>query len=166
YLSGEITPPTAGTYYWSAHYPGDTENPAADSTCLAISSVKKASPELTGTASAGVVGLSIHDEATLSGGFSPSGEVTFSVYGPADTSCSTPLKTAAVPLQGGHATSTDFLAQQAGEFRWTVEYEGDANNEAALLGCGAANQGSTVGKASPTLSGTATSAAKVGLTIT
>ncbi len=166
YVSGEITPPTAGTYYWSAHYSGDSENPPADSTCLAISSVGKASPALTGNASSGAVGTAIHDEATVTGGFSPTGEVTFSVYGPADTSCSTPLKTAAVPLQGGHATSADFLAQQAGKFRWTAQYEGDANNEAAVLGCGATNQASTVNKASPTLSGTATSAAKVGLTIT
>jgi hypothetical protein len=166
YASGNITPPTAGTYYWSAHYSGDLENPPAESTCSAISSVGKASPGLTGNASAGAVGTAIHDDATVTGGFSPTGEVTFSVYGPADTNCSTPLKTAAVPLQGGHATSADFFAQQAGEFRWTVEYEGDANNEVATLGCGAPNQVSTVGKASPTLSGTATSAAKVGLTIT
>ncbi len=166
YASGEIAPPTAGTYYWSAHYSGDSENPPADSTCLAISSVGKASPGLTGSASNGAVGTAIHDEATVTGGFSPTGEVTFSVYGPADTSCSTPLETDTVPLQGGHADSADFFAQQAGKFRWTVEYEGDANNEAATLSCGAANQASTVGKASPTLSGTATSAAKVGLTIT
>jgi hypothetical protein len=166
YASGEITPPSAGTYYWSAHYSGDLENPPAESTCSAISSVGKASPGLTGSASSGAVGTAIHDKATVTGGFSPTGEVTFSVYGPTDTDCSTPLKTAAVPLQGGLATSADFLAQQAGEFHWTAEYEGDANNEVVALGCGAPNQDSTVGKASPSLSGTATSAAKVGLTIT
>ncbi len=166
YVSGDITPSTAGTYYWSAHYSGDLANPPAESTCSAISSVGKASPVLTGSASSGVVGTAIHDEATVTGGFSPTGEVTFSVYGPTDTGCSTPLKTATVPLQGGHATSADFFAQQAGKFRWTAEYEGDANNEAAVLSCGATNQASTVGKASPALSGTATSAAKVGLTIT
>ena len=77
--------------------------------------------------------------------------MTFSVYGPADTDCSTPLKTAAVPLQNGHATSANFLAQQAGEYRWTAEYEGDAQQRSGRLGCGAANQTSTVGKASPTL---------------
>ncbi len=164
YVSGEFTPPTAGAYYWSAHYAGDLE--PADSTCSAISSVGKASPELTGGASSGTVGTTIHDEATVTGGFSPTGEVTFSVYGPTDTDCSTPLETAAVPLQGAHATSADFLAQQAGEFRWTVEYEGDANNDAAVLGCGATNQASSVSKASPTLMGVATSAVKVGLSIT
>jgi hypothetical protein len=166
YTSGDITPPTAGAYYWSAHYSGDENNPPAESTCSAISSMEKASPALTGNASSGTVGAAIHDEATVTGGFSPTGEVTFSVYGPTDSGCSTPLETDTVPLQGGHATSADFLAPQAGEFRWTVEYAGDANNEAAVLSCGVANQASTVGKASPTLSGTATSAAKAGLTIT
>jgi hypothetical protein len=170
YASGEITPPTAGTYYWSAHYSGDPggdpENPPADSTCSAISSVGKASPVLTGSASDGTVGTAIHDEVTVTGGFSTTGEVTFSVYSPTDTGCATPLATTAVPLQGDHATSANFVAQQAGEFLWTVEYEGDANNDAALLGCGATNQASIVSKASPTLTGTATSAVKVGLTIT
>jgi len=166
YASGEITPPTAGAYYWSAHYSGDSENPPADSTCSAISSVGKASPGLTGSASDGAVGAAIHDEATVAGGFSPAGEVTFSVYGPEDSGCTTPLETAAAPIQGGHAISADFLAQQVGEFHWTAEYQGDANNEAVVLACGAANQASTVGKATPSLVGVASSAAEAGASIT
>lgn len=166
YVSGDFTPPTAGTYYWSAHYSGDGVNPSADSTCSAISTVGKASPGLTGAASAGVVGTAVHDEVTVSGGFSPTGEVTFSVYGPADTDCSTPLATGTAPIQGDHATSADFVPQQAGQFRWTAAYPGDADNEAANLTCGAANQASTVGKASPTLSGVATSSVVVGQSIT
>jgi hypothetical protein len=77
YASGDFTPPTAGTYRWSAHYSGDLENAHLDATCAAISTVGKVSPGLTGNASNAVVGGAIHDEATLSGGFSPSGEVTF-----------------------------------------------------------------------------------------
>jgi hypothetical protein len=166
YVSGEFTPPEAGIYHWSAHYSGDSENPAADSTCSAASTVSKASPELTGTASAGVVNTGIHDEATATGGFFPTGEVIFRIYGPADTACLTPLETDSVPLQGGNAVSADFLPQQAGEFRWTASYAGDANNEAASLPCGSANQASAVGKASPTLAGVATSAVVVGSSIT
>ncbi len=90
----------------------------------------------------------------------------FEVFDPADTDCSTPLETDVVPLQGGQASSLDFLPQQAGEFRWTAEYAGDANNESVSLPCGAANQTSTVSKASPNLSGTATSAITVGEEIT
>jgi hypothetical protein len=165
YVSGEFTPETAGTYHWSAHYSGDGENPPADSDCSGISTVGKASPGLTGNASAGAVGTAIHDEGTVSEGFSPTGEVTFSVYGPTDTGCSTPLQTTTVPIQSSHATSPDFSPQQAGEYRWTATYPGDADNEAASTVCGATNQTSAVSKAVPALSGVATSAVTVGQTI-
>jgi hypothetical protein len=166
YLSGEFTPPEAGVYHWSARYSGDVENPGAESTCSATSAVSKASPGLAGTASAGVINTGIHDEATVTGGFSPTGEVIFRVYGPADAACLTPLETDSVLLQGAHATSADFLPQQAGEFHWTASYEGDENNEPADLPCGSANQASTVSKASPSLVGVATSAVVVGSPIT
>ncbi len=167
YLSGEFTPPEAGVYHWSAHYSGDElGNSAVDSTCSASSTVGKAGPGLTGSASAGVVNTGIHDEATVTGGFSPTGEVIFRVYGPGDTACLTPLETGAVPLQGNTAVSADFLPQQAGEFRWTAIYEGDANNEAVSLPCGSANQASAVNKASPGLSGVATSVVAAGSSIT
>ncbi len=166
YASGEFTPPAAGAYSWSAHYSGDLENDPASSICSAVSTVGKASPGLTGIASSGTVNTAIHDEATISGGFSPGGEVTFRLYGPTDTDCETPLGSSSVSLQDDHATSEDFLPQQAGEFRWTAAYSGDANNEAASTPCGAANQSSAVGKASPGLSGVATSAVVVGSPIT
>jgi hypothetical protein len=166
YSSGDFTPPEAGTYRWSAHYSGDLENPAADSSCSAVSNVGKASPELAGTASGGVVNTAIHDEVAVTGAFSPTGEVVFRVYGPTDTGCLTPLETNAVTIQGGHATSADFLPQQAGEFRWTAAYEGDANNEAIETPCGAAEQSSAVGKAAPSLAGVASSAVTVGQAIT
>jgi hypothetical protein len=163
YLSEEFAPPTPGTYNWSAHYSGDEP---ADSICSAGSKVTKAAPSLTGNASDGVVGTAIHDEVTVGGGFSPTGEVTFSVYAPTDTTCATPLATTTSSIEGGQATSANFSPQQAGEFRWTASYPGDANNKAANLACGAANQVSTVAKASPSLSGTATPAAVAGGTIT
>ncbi|HET8862299.1 MAG TPA: Ig-like domain-containing protein, partial [Solirubrobacterales bacterium] len=166
YASGEFTPPEAGVYHWSAHYSGDLENPAADSACAAASTVSRASPGMAGTASGGKVNTAIHDQATVTGGFSPTGEVIFRIFGPADTACLTPLATDAVPLQDGSASSADFLPQQAGEFRWTATYEGDENNEPAGLPCGSANQASAVGKASPSLVGVATSAVVVGSPIT
>jgi hypothetical protein len=157
YVSEEFDPPAPGTYNWSAHYSGDGENEPADSVCSAGSEVTKATPGLTGNASDAVVGTAIHDEVTLTGGFSPTGEVTFSVYAPGDTTCSTPLDTDTVPIDDGAATSPNFLPQQTGEFRWTAEYTGDANNEPVSLACGADNQISTVTKASPSLSGDASS---------
>ena len=69
YTSGDFTPSKAGVYHWSAHYSGDLENPEADSPCSALSTVGKASPGLSATASSGGIGAAIHDEATVSGGF-------------------------------------------------------------------------------------------------
>jgi hypothetical protein len=165
YLSGNFTPPAAGTYYWSAHYPGDSENLPAESICSAISTVGKASPGMTGNASDAAVGTGVHDQATVSGGFSPTGEVTFSIYGPADGGCSTPLGTSTAPIQSGQATSADYFPLEAGKFRWTATYPGDANNEPTSLVCGSANQTSAVAKAAPTLSAAATAAVVVGQTI-
>lgn len=166
YSSGEFTPPEAGVYHWSAHYSGDLVNPTAEAVCSAISTVDKESPDLAATASDGVVNTPINDEATVTGGFSPTGEVIFRVYGPADTDCLAPLETDAVSLEAGHAASADFLPQQAGEFRWTAEYTGDENNEAVSSACGAAGQASSVSKATPGLVGVATSAVVVGSLIT
>ncbi len=165
YASADFTPTSAGLYYWSARYSGDGENPAAESLCAAISTVAKASPGLDASAGDGIVGTAIHDEATLTGAFSPTGEVTFSVFAPADTTCSTHLATTSSAIESGEATSADFLPQQAGEFRWTASYSGDANNEATGTPCGAANQTSAVSKAAPGLSGAATPAVVVGQTI-
>ncbi|HEX7278764.1 MAG TPA: hypothetical protein VF255_03970 [Solirubrobacterales bacterium] len=164
YDSDAFAPPAPGTYNWSAHYSGD--GGPADSVCSAGSKVTKATPSLTGDASDGVVGAAIHDEVTLSGGLSPDGEVIFSVYGPGDATCTTPLDTDTVPIDEDTATSPDFIAQPAGEFRWTASYLGDANNKAVTLACNAANQISAVAKASPSLSGSATSTVVVGGTIT
>jgi hypothetical protein len=168
--SDDFTPQSAGEFRWSASYPGDANNEPFDLDCEATgqtSTVAKATPSLSGSASSGTVGAAIHDEVTVTAGASPGGEVTFKVYGPGDASCATPLKTtSATVASSGKATSGDFLSQQAGAYRWTASYGGDANNEAASLGCNASGQTSSLAKASPTLGATATSTVVVGNTIT
>jgi hypothetical protein len=157
-------------YRWTVSYPGDANNEAVGLGCGAAdqsSAVGKAAPTLEAVATSAIkVGQAIADSATLAGGSSPSGEITFSVYGPGDNSCTTPLETTSAPIQSAHATSPDFLPQLAGDYRWKAQYPGDANNEAASLGCGAANQTSVVSKAAPTLAAVATSATQVGQAIT
>ena len=166
YASDDFEPTVAGDYYWTASYSGDGENEPAESICAATSTVTKASPEITGNATSGVVGTAIHDEVTLTGGFSPGGKVAFAVYGPNDTNCETPLATSAATVESDEAVSDDFVPQAAGEFRWSAEYEGDANNEPVVLDCEADGQTSSVAKASPGLAATATSTVVVGNTIT
>jgi hypothetical protein len=166
YDSDDFEPTVAGDYYWSAHYSGDGENEPAEAICAATSTVSKASPGMTGNATSAVVGNAIHDEVTLTGGFSPGGEVTFSVYGPSDANCENPLDASSATVGGDEAVSDDFTPQVAGEFRWSAGYGGDANNEPFTLDCEAGGQTSSVAKASPGLSGAATSTVVVGNTIT
>lgn len=41
------------------------------------------------------------DSTTVAGGFTPTGSVTFQLYGPGDTTCATPIATCAGTLAGG-----------------------------------------------------------------
>lgn len=167
YPSGTFTPTVAGTYHWTAHYTADSESTTASAVCAASSSVAKATPALSGSASSAVIGGSIKSEVTLPGAFSPTAEVTFKVFGPSDPTCAAAaLATDTAPIVAGKATAEDFTAPSPGEYHWTASYPGDANNDpVAETSCGAVGQ-STVSKATPLLVGAATSAVKVGLTIT
>ena len=94
YASANFTPTAAGTYRWTANYSGDSDNAAATSPCNAAGesvTVVKASPTLSTDASPGTeLGGSVHDTATLAGGRTPGGEISFRLYGPADTDCTKP----------------------------------------------------------------------------
>jgi hypothetical protein len=163
YESGNFTPATAGTYRWTAEYSGDANNNGATSACNApneTSTVSQAITGLSSTATSGAVGAAIKDTATLSGGVSPTGTLTFKAFGPNDATCAeTAAYTNTVTVAGNaQYGSGDFATSQAGTYRWTVSYSGDANNTAATSPCNALNETSTVGKASPAISTTATNA--------
>ena len=74
-----------------------------------------------------VAGSSIADEATVTGGYNPSGTVTFNLY---SNSNGTGLlfTDANVPLSGGTATSTGYTATATGTDYWVATYNGDSNN--------------------------------------
>src|SRR6185369_2854015 len=157
YTSDPYTTTAAGTIYWIASYTGDSNFPAALGACgdpNESSVVGKASPGITTSATAGpvTVGTTIHDTATLSGGFAPlTGTVTFNLYGPDDATCSSAsIFTSTVNVVSGGATSGNFTTAAAGTYRWTAVYSGDTNNNGATSGCNAANEASVVAKSSPT----------------
>ena len=95
------------------------------------------------------VGTSIADKATVSGGDSPTGTVTFTLYSnPNGTG--TPLFTDAnVPLSGGMATSTGYTATATGTDYWVATYNGDSNNATATSGTAA--EPVTITTASPSI---------------
>jgi YVTN family beta-propeller protein len=102
--------------------------------------VSKATPTLSTTASPAIVygAGSVHDTATLSGGASPGGQITFNLYRAADTTCSAlPVFTDTTTVSGsGDYDSADFFPPQPGTYRWIASYSGDADNEAVSGACG------------------------------
>jgi YVTN family beta-propeller protein len=149
-----------GTYHWSATYSGDANNDTASSTCSEASVIAKATPTLVTAASPGIVlgAGSLSDTATLAGGQStPTGTVTFKLYGPNDPTCSaSAISTSTKPVSGnGDYGSDPFTPTAAGNYRWTGEYSGDANNDAIAATCNAPGESTAVAKATPTLSTTA-----------
>jgi uncharacterized repeat protein (TIGR01451 family) len=158
-ITGHIPPNAAsGSIYQnfatvSSDYDVNSENNSSDATVM----VAAAAPTLSTQASGSVAfGGSISDRATLSGGFSATGAITFFVYGPNDSNCGgSPIFMSSVPVSGdGTYDSSSFVPPAAGTYRFVASYSGDDNNEAASSVCNAPNESVTVTKA-----GTATAVA-------
>ncbi|MEO6929389.1 MAG: hypothetical protein ABI190_09500, partial [Casimicrobiaceae bacterium] len=153
-----FTPTAVGTYRFIATYSGDANNASLAGACgdagesVVVSQVTAAI--VTSAASGGLIGASLSDQATLSGGATPTGTITFTLYGPNDASCSTtPVFTsAAVTVTGnGNYPSGSFAPTTAGTYRWRAAYSGDAANAAVSGACNDANESATITGSSPTL---------------
>ena len=138
YQSGSWASLWVGTYHWTAAYSGDANNAPDATSCAdpgAAVSVAKRTPTLTGRASLVSLGAT-SDTATLDGA-SPTGTITFSLYGPANLTCSgAPVFTSTKAVNGdGSYTSDSFVPSLPGTYQWTLLYSGDANNNAAGTIC-------------------------------
>ena len=157
YTSANFTTLAVGSYRWRAFYSGDTNNIAVSTACNdpgETSTVIKASPTISTTASpsTGTVGTAITagDSATLSSAYSPTGQVTFTLY--SDPSCTIPVAgmSGSGSLSGTSANwSNGWTPVAAGTYFWTAAYPGDANNNAFTTSCGDANEQVVIGKATP-----------------
>ncbi len=100
--------------------------------------VSKASPSIATVPSAGgPVGTVLNDTATLSGGASPTGNVTFKLFAPSDASCSASALYTDTDGSAPYGTSPGFTSLVAGTYHWTADYAGDANNNATSSPCSA-----------------------------
>jgi hypothetical protein len=164
-----FTTAAAGTYEWTASYPGDDNNGSAASGCTKEAVViAKNGPALNTVPSpaSGNIGAVLKDTATLTGGSNPIGSITFQLYGPNDLNCSgAVIHTETIPLSGAKATTTgDFPTVAAGTYEWTASYPGDDNNSPASSGCG--KESVVVDKYGPAISTTLSkSRAEVGTAI-
>lgn len=85
----------------------------------------------------GAAGGTISDSATVSGGLSPSGNVTFKLFGPGNPTCAgTPFAMTTGTLTGGTASSGNVTTGGAGTYNWVATYNGDANNASVTSPCG------------------------------
>jgi hypothetical protein len=153
--SNSITFNTVGDYYWQAAYSGDANNSSSTSTCTEEHLVvNKAKPSISTSATAQVtIGQSISDTATLSGGVSPTGTITFHLY--SDSSCQTEITTGLTPVTvngNGNYGSGDYTPTAVGTYHWIASYSGDAKNEAKSGSCTDSNEASVVGQAPTSMS--------------
>jgi hypothetical protein len=139
-VSTSWTPAAGGDFYWVATYAGDALNNAFGPSGCGEPAEKVhilAQPGIGTTPSAGgTIGTVINDTASVTGGSSPTGTVTFNLYAPGDTTCVSAIQTFAnVTLSGLTATSGNYTTAAVGTYRWTATYNGDANNLTATSGC-------------------------------
>jgi len=127
----------------------------------------KASPTITTSATlTATVGGTISDTATLTGGNAPTGTITFNAFGPNDATCALPAAfTSTTAVSGNSSTSAPFPPLAPGTYLWVATYNGDTNNNSASTLCGDPGETSTVTKASPTITTSATANATVGGTM-
>lgn len=99
--------------------------------------------------------------ASLSAGSTPSGTITFRVFGPQSTapsSCSsggTTVGTAAVSGNGTYSPSSGFTPPTVGDYWWYASYGGDGSNSSQGSPCGAGMAETVVAAAAPQASITA-----------
>jgi hypothetical protein len=109
-----------------------------------------ASPTVTTQATDGIftatTGAGVNDNATLAGGFSPTGTITFQAFGPNNATCAgAPAFTSSPAVNGnGVYNSGNFSPVAEGAYRWVVTYNGNTNNLPATSPCNAVNELSTV----------------------
>ncbi len=191
YRSGAFAATLAGTYRWVVAYSGDARNDAAGPTACGDDPetvvVSPATPTLSSAATGPTsvqrtpgphsgrratvrmgelrAGVPIYDTATVQGGLSPTGTLTFRLYGPDDPTCSGPrLFESVVTVSGnGPHNSEPFTAAAAGTYRWVVSYSGDANNHpAGPTQCGIDSETIVISPAHPTLATVASHATVIG----
>jgi uncharacterized repeat protein (TIGR01451 family) len=133
-LPGNAT--VTGTYQWNASYTGDANNAAASEINSESErvTVGPASPAIVTTPdpkSATLDGstITLNDSAVLSGGYHPTGTITFTLVYKGTT---VDTETATVSGNGTYSTPTGYTLPNSGTvtgtYQWNATYNGDGNN--------------------------------------
>jgi hypothetical protein len=140
--SDPFVPLRTGRYSFAVSYSGDAENQASSEPCDSpgqVVQVVKRSPKVKPRAAL-VGGKQISIRARLSGSVSPSGQLTFRLYGPDDKRCRRkPKFSGGVTVKkNGTFSLARYLATKPGTYRLSVGYSGDQRNRRFRASCGAA----------------------------
>jgi hypothetical protein len=135
--SAGYTATATGTDYWVDTYNGDSNNNSVTSgTALepvTVTPLPTPSINTTQQPATAMIGISIKDSVTLSGGNNPTGTVTFNLFnnpngtGPA-------LFTDTETLLSDVATSAGYTVSANGTDYWVATYNGDSNNSPVTSG--------------------------------
>jgi Tfp pilus assembly protein PilV len=132
--SASVSATSPGLSY-KATYSGDANYNTAIGACEPLT-VTKASPSISTTPGAGgTTGITLTDTATVSGGYSPTGAVTFKLYSPSDPTCSAAAAYTVTDNTAPYA-APGFVSNAVGVWHWKADYAGDSNNNSASSGCG------------------------------
>ena len=141
YRSPTITESAPGSYQWLASYSGDEHNAGVNAECNDADEqvLVKAKPSLQTIASGPVLaGEQIHDSATLTGGLSPTGTISFQLYAASDRKCATaigsPVATE-VDHGNGRYESPAITEITSSSYQWLASYSGDQDNDAVKAKC-------------------------------
>jgi hypothetical protein len=133
--SNPFTLNSVGSFQFQAEYSGDANNNAATSTCgTEALTVNPATPSISteihdpqhNPVTSVSVGTFVHDKATVTGGFNPTGNVKFSRY--STTDCTGPSVDQTVALSGDSAESSSFQLTSTSSISYQATYLGDDNN--------------------------------------
>ncbi len=140
--SAGFTATKAGSYNWVASYSGDANNPSLTDACgsevVVITEIRIRTTPNPSSAQIGRV-PPLKDKAELADGVSPTGSITFKLFGPTDPTCSgAPIFTNTVTVNGNgsYETSAGFTgAAEEGTYHWTATYSGDSKNNSVSSTC-------------------------------
>src|ERR1019366_3778798 len=157
-VSGVATAPgyiatATGTDYWVATYNGDGNNSTVSSAPASEPvSITPATPTISTsqTPTSAIVGASIADTATVSGGYNPTGTDTFNPYSNSTANCPPLATDVNVALVSGVATAPGYIATATGTDYWVATYNGDSNN--AMVSSAPASEPVSITPATPTIS--------------
>ena len=124
------TPTVAGTYYWVASYSGDDNNNSVSATTQGNEPETVSAAVTLMTTPGGTIvlgsGNTLSDSPTLTGGYNPTGTITFTLDAPDGSVVDTGMDT--VHGDNTYATPSGYTPTVAGTYQWVANYSGDANN--------------------------------------